>query len=924
MIIFQGYSPEKDTMGVSRTTPIYFEIRNETSTANRNTINVKIDGIDAIINGVFQTNFSGAINNNARGYDVYVQHTVIFTRGQTIAVLISVDDNAFQQYTDSYSFTIIVNDTISPVVIANPKGSTYNSQQSVSLISSKPNTTIYYTVDGSYPTNASTQYTVPIVILQNTTLKFFGIDEDDNSDIVHVELYSFDTYVNDNVTPVTTASVGGGNYNEEKFVTLTSSKPATIYYTLDGSTPTINYYTDKDASPVVLAIIDNIVLKYFAVDEFGNQEIVKTQSYTIYPLENNIVPTNVFVSFPYIKYTADICWDDMMQMRDDVVGYNIYRSQTDEQSLQNIVSHDVLTSNDVYSKSDKTFVKINKTLVTTTFYRDQKLNTIVVKENVSDQFRVSTPVEASTDFTGEIVNANQWEAIDDDRLFSQSNGINFIDVYGYKDCYFQSKFILKNDFDIETQYELVEWPITDSINFSEMSFIVSYSEFSYVKLSKVRREATDYYVSSLVVDSQEVSRVEVLNSDMKAKIRIIRSTTDVSTYYNDGSTWVLLDSYLNFSKDNLQVKFYNKSPNTSVNVKFLYFNVNVGKAYLPLIKNERNEYWFDVRHAPIVTNRTNRLYTDQTFDVDVIVDGKSAIVKSVDGLKGRVVLQIDRQYDEVRKLWVEPVVPTISSIVTVSYMYEINTLKMNLSSFPYYKVTAILEDGSETRLEWCPAETLSAEKLDYMYLEAIRRNNWLLDNAGERVLLFIRKTTGTKCECYKRNERTHVQPQVGSCKLCWGTGFVGGYEGPFEIRISPFQSEQKIRMTERGMKLENMEKTWTTISPTITQRDFIIRRKAQVYAIGPISTPDVKGIATQQHFDVEYVDSTDIRYEFVTSLNLFNYKHNIGLRKSHAHYTEDPIIVDGEIVENDRLRTDKGPGRNDEKGRALNFENSLF
>lgn len=923
MIIFQGHSPEKNAVDVSRTAPIYFEIRNDTTTANKSTINVKINSVDAIINGMFQPNFSGMINDNIRGYDVYVQHVTVFTRGETITVEISVKDNSLQTFTDSYIFTIIVNDTIAPVVIANPKGAIFNSQQLVSLISSKPNTTIYYSVDGSMPTSSSTIYVAPIVIAQNTTLKFFGIDEDDNADVVHVELYSFDNYVNDNVTPITTVSIVGGTYNEQKFVELISNKPATIYYTLDGSTPTVSHYTDKDASPVTLAIIDNVTLKYFAIDEFGNKEAVKTQTYVIYPKENNIVPTNVYVSFPYIKYTADICWDDMMFIADDVVGYNIYRSQVDAQYLQNIVSHDILTSDNVYSKQDKTFVKINKNLVTTTFYRDQKINMVVVKENVSDQFRTATLADVSTNFEGEIVNANQWEAIDNDRLFNQSNAINFIDMYGYRDCYFQSKFRLKNDFDIETQYELVEWPITDSINFSEISFIVSSNEYSYIKLSKIRREATDYYVSCLIVNSQEISRVEILNADIKAKIRITRTLSDVSTYYNDGSTWVLLDSYLNFSKDDLQVKFYNKSPNTSVNVRFLYFNVNLGQAYLPLLKNERDEYWFDVKHTPIITDRTNKLYTDQTYDVDVIVDGKNAIVKSVDGLKGRVTLQTERQFDEVKQQWVEPVVPTISSIVTVSYMYELHSLKMNLSSFPYYKVTAVLEDGSETRLNWCPAETLSSEKIDYMYLEAIRRNSWLLDHAGERVLLFIRKTTGTKCTCYKRNERTHAQPQVGSCKICWGTGFVGGYEGPFEIRISPFQSEQKIRMTERGMKLENIEKTWTTISPIITQRDFIIRRKAQVYAIGPISTPEVKGVVTQQHFDVEYVDSTDIRYEFIASLNLFNYKQNIGLRKPHAHYTEDPIITDGEIVENDRLRTDKGPGRNDEKGRTLNFENTL-
>jgi hypothetical protein len=96
-----------------------------------------------------------------------------------------------------------------------------------------------------------------------------------------------------------------------------------------------------------------------------------------------------------------------------------------------------------------------------------------------------------------------------------------------------------------------------------------------------------------------------------------------------------------------------------------------------------------------------------------------------------------------------------------------------------------------------------------------------------------------------------------------------------------------------------------------------------IYAVGPISQPEVKGVAVQQHFAVESVDTTDIRYEFVASLNLFNYKSQIGLRKPFTHYTDDQTIVDGEVVENDRLRTDKGPGFDNKKGRTITFENML-
>jgi hypothetical protein len=647
--------------------------------------------------------------------------------------------------------------------------------------------------------------------------------------------------------------------------------------------------------------------------------------------ENNLVPTNVIVSHPYIRNTLDICWDDMMPMSSDLVGYNIYRSQVDAQYLQNIVSQDSITSDHVYSVKDTTFVKINKTPITTTFYRDKALNVIVLEEDVSEQFRFRTPIDVRTEwFKGQIVDEHRWQAQDPDRLINQSDGIHFTDVYGNnREAFFQSKFYLHKEFDIETHFKIFNWPETAPTTNAEVALIVSLSRDTYIKLSRFRTGTTDYYVSTLIVDSKELNRTAVPTTDLECRFRIVRGFEDVSVSYYDGTTWVLIISYLEFSFKDLQVCLYAKSSDKPIDAQFFFFHVEQGKTVLPLIKDVRGDYNIQVKHYPIVTEKTDTTtnldpYSDKPDSVQVIVDGRLATIKSVDGLAGIVKLETERVWDDILQRWIEPVVPHHLSIVSVSYMYMMNSFRMNLTALPHYKITALLNDGSETRLEWCEPVKPSAEKLDYIYLEAIRRNSWLLDQAGERVLLFIRKTTGIKCECYKEDERTHRQAKVGPCKKCWGTAFVGGYEGPYEIRISPFQAEQKIMWTERGMKLENIEQTWTTISPTITQRDFIVRRKGQIYAIGPISAPEVKGIVTQQHFSVESVDMTDIRYTFITTLNLFGYKQKVGLRQPYAHYTEDIIVKDGELQEADRLRTDKGTSYTDKKGRNLQFENELF
>lgn len=915
---FQSYSPEKNSIGVATTAPIYFEIRNDDDIVDVNTINVQVNGVNAIVNGVFQAGYAGKIITVIRGCDVYISHNTLFTTGSTITVSIVANINR----TDICSFTVITPDTITPVTVANPRTGTFESAQTVSIFVSKPATT-HYTIDGSLPGLSSPVYTAPIVISSNTTLKFFSIDSASNREYTHVEIYTITIPVVDPTLPITTPSVAGGSYDTLTSVNLATNKAATIYWTSDGSTPTVTNYTGKDSLPVKVALSEGqTVLKFFAVDTLGNVEAVNTETYVIARKENNAVPTNVFASFPYIKNTVDICWDDMTPVESTLVGYNIYRSPIDAQDLRDIISHDIITTDYSYSKVDDTFEKINSSPITSSFYRDSTINRVVIREDVSDQFRLKTAVDAATDFSGQIVNDQYWEAIDPDRLFNQSDGIYFTDVYGgRKESVFQSKVRLTGNFEIETAYDLLlDWPVTDVTLDEEIAFAVMIDEFTYIKISRVRREAYDYYVGSMVVQSQEMHHDEVVTMQMTGKLKISRFGSDVSISYYDGSVWVLFASYLGFSDKDLRVKFYARSADKPINVEFLYFHINEGQAYLPFIKDIRGDYTIQVRHYPIVSNSNSNEYTNLPADVEVRIDDVVALVKSVDGSLGIITLNSEKVYDDVLKQWIEPPKPTLESIVVVTYKYWVKALRLNLNRVPYYKVTALLSDGSETRLSWCPSVTLEADKLDHMYREAIRRNSWLLDQAGERVLLYIRKTTGTRCQCYLTDMKTHKQAKI-PCDNCWGTGYVGGYDGPYEIRIAPFQSEQKIMMTDRGMKFENVEETWTTITPVLSQRDFVVRRKGDIYAIGPIRTPDVRGVATQQHFSIEHVDSTDIRYKFVQSRNLFSYETKVGLRLPFAHYTEDSIMTDGEVTENDRLRTNKSKETNNPKGRTVTFEN---
>jgi len=177
---------------------------------------------------------------------------------------------------------------------------------------------IYYTIDGTTPTDASLVYTAPIVLTQNTTLKYFAFDQARNSEAlidntgIKEEQYWLDLlaptvvadpptqiFYEDNISlkllcsddpEVTVSSIsdipdadnpplpddppvtGDQSIDEDdRYVTGCSG----VYYTLDDSVPTQSstLYTGP------ISISASTVVKFIAVDHAGNEGRVQRASY---------------------------------------------------------------------------------------------------------------------------------------------------------------------------------------------------------------------------------------------------------------------------------------------------------------------------------------------------------------------------------------------------------------------------------------------------------------------------------------------------------------------------------------------------------------------------------------------------------------------------------------------------------------------
>jgi hypothetical protein len=157
--------------------------------------------------------------------------------------------------------------------IINPNGGSFSTNQSVTLSSATPSAALFYTLDGSTPTTASTEYTGPVTISTDTTIKAIASAPGYLQSSISSAVFTFTTQ-----TPPVTFSPAGGTYTSAQTVTLSDTDAsAKIYYTTNGSTPTASstLYT----GPIHVTVSETI--KAIALDSALQNSNVTSAAYVI-------------------------------------------------------------------------------------------------------------------------------------------------------------------------------------------------------------------------------------------------------------------------------------------------------------------------------------------------------------------------------------------------------------------------------------------------------------------------------------------------------------------------------------------------------------------------------------------------------------------------------------------------------------------
>ena len=179
---------------------------------------------------------------------------------------------------------------ILPAPVLSPSPGTYSAAQTVTITDGTAGTTIYYTTDGTTPTNSSDIYSGPIAVSASETVQALAGETGYNNSPVAGGTYTIAAQL-----PMPTFSLAAGTYSSSQPVTISEAMAgATIYYTTNGTTPT----TSSTVYSSAITVSATETLDAIAVEAGYTSSAVASAAYTI------STPGVTYINYPSGGFTA--------------------------------------------------------------------------------------------------------------------------------------------------------------------------------------------------------------------------------------------------------------------------------------------------------------------------------------------------------------------------------------------------------------------------------------------------------------------------------------------------------------------------------------------------------------------------------------------------------------------------------------------
>ena len=177
----------------------------------------------------------------------------------------------------------------------------------------------------------------------------------------------------------------------------------------------------------------------------------------------------------------------------------------------------------------------------------------------------------------------------------------------------------------------------------------------------------------------------------------------------------------------------------------------------------------------------------------------------------------------------------------------------------YYRIIPVGDRGELHDVNDLGVETVNSfevDRMDYIQREMVRRNEWVRAQVAEPAYLMFRRRSGEPCGCTTTETGT---PRT-RCEVCFETGVVGGYYGPYDFPYLDPDTANSRTLDEGGIKVERPSRSGLGPTPIVQDGDMVVRRNGERLVISGCTYITPRGVLLQQEFDTSLLAPGDTRY----------------------------------------------------------------
>lgn len=195
-----------------------------------------------------------------------------------------------------------------------------------------------------------------------------------------------------------------------------------------------------------------------------------------------------------------------------------------------------------------------------------------------------------------------------------------------------------------------------------------------------------------------------------------------------------------------------------------------------------------------------------------------------------------------------------------SNRYEDYDVSRNPNVQNWYKVSTVYEaEGTYIEGQLSMPRCFQVHNTDRWFMKMNERSLWVLKNTGQLFDLYTRKYEGERCpQCFDAIRGRSGTPD---CPICYGTGYVGGYDPAFQLYIRLKPAQTSMDFTPNQMLVQNQSPgAWTISDTQIMNRDVLISPTGTIYQVINSMTNQAGGFLFHQELNLKPYDPNDPIY----------------------------------------------------------------